>query len=116
MTRRRLDVELVRRHLARSREQAQEFINAGHVKVGGIVATKPATMVGDNAAIKISDQSDSEWVSRGAHKLLGALEAFRDGARAARAGRGAAALDGRVPVVDLPGGKRTHWRRRGPRR
>lgn len=76
MTRRRLDVELVRRHLARSREQAQEFITAGHVKVGGIVATKAASMVDESAAIKIAEQTDGDWVSRGAHKLLGALEAF----------------------------------------
>ena len=78
MTRRRLDVELVRRHLARSREQAQEFIAAGHVKVGGIVATKAASMVDESAAIKISEQTDGEWVSRGAHKLIGALDAFPD--------------------------------------
>ena len=40
MTRRRLDVELVRRHLARSREQAQDLIADGLVIVGGMVATK----------------------------------------------------------------------------
>ena len=39
----RLDAELVRRGLARSREHASELIAAGRVKVSGAVATKPAT-------------------------------------------------------------------------
>ena len=76
MTRRRLDVELVRRHLARSREQAQEYIAAGYVLVGGIVATKPATQVDEQAAIKVTVDAQDDYVSRGAHKLLGALDAF----------------------------------------
>ncbi len=41
MTRRvRVDAELVRRGLARSREQAAALIEAGSVTVGGTVATK----------------------------------------------------------------------------
>ena len=39
----RLDAELVRRGLARSREHASELVAAGKVKVSGTVATKPAT-------------------------------------------------------------------------
>ena len=45
MARRRLDAELVRRGLARSREQAQRLIEEGRVTVAGARATKPATQV-----------------------------------------------------------------------
>ena len=76
MVRRRLDVELVRRHLARSREQAQEFIDAGFVEVNGMVATKSASQVEENAAIRVNTDPDEDYVSRGAHKLIGALDAF----------------------------------------
>ena len=76
MTRRRLDVELVRRHLARSREQAQEFIESGLVQVAGILATKAASQVDESVSIKVAIDAQEEYVSRGAHKLIGALEAF----------------------------------------
>ena len=76
MTRRRLDVELVRRHLARSREQAQDLIADGLVVVGGMIATKAATQVDESAAIKVNLDADDDYVSRGAHKLIGALDAF----------------------------------------
>ena len=79
---RRLDAELVRRGLARSRGQAAELLAAGRVDVGGATATKPATQVDPAAAIVVRpDPSDSpDYVSRGAHKLVGALDAFaRDG-------------------------------------
>ncbi|MEY4493509.1 MAG: hypothetical protein RL355_858, partial [Actinomycetota bacterium] len=76
MARRRLDVELVRRHLARSREQAQEFIENGLVELNGIVANKAASQVDESAAIKVNAQSGDDYVSRGAHKLIGALDAF----------------------------------------
>lgn len=76
-TRRRLDAELVRRRIARSREHAAELIRAGRVEVGGIRATKPATGVGPEASIRVSDAgAEEDWASRGAHKLLGALAAF----------------------------------------
>ncbi len=76
MTRRRLDVELVRRHLARSREHAQSLIDSGYVMVNGLVAAKSATQVDENAAIKVDDSVIDDYVSRGAHKLIGALDAF----------------------------------------
>ena len=74
----RLDAELVRRGLARSREHASELIAAGKVKVSGTVAGKPATGVGADAPIVVdtSEHEDPGYASRGAHKLLGALEAF----------------------------------------
>jgi 23S rRNA (cytidine1920-2'-O)/16S rRNA (cytidine1409-2'-O)-methyltransferase len=75
--RRRLDAELVRRKLARSREHASELIAAGRVTVGGTTATKPATQVETSAAVVVAkDDSDPEYVSRGGHKLAGALAAF----------------------------------------
>lgn len=75
--RQRLDKELVRRGLARSRDQAAELVAAGRVRVGGAVATKPATGVAADAAIVVSHADDGHsYVSRGAHKLLGALDAF----------------------------------------
>lgn len=77
MTRlRRLDAELVRRGLARSREHATELISAGSVRVAGTTATKAATQVDPAAAIVVSAADGPTYASRGAHKLLGALAAF----------------------------------------
>ncbi|TIC79161.1 TlyA family RNA methyltransferase [Nocardioides sp. GY 10113] len=73
----RLDAELVRRGLAPSRERAARLIADGRVKVGGVAATKPATGVTTDVAIVVSEGDDGpDYVSRGAHKLLGALAAF----------------------------------------
>ncbi|QKG19656.1 TlyA family RNA methyltransferase [Actinomadura verrucosospora] len=75
--RRRLDAELVRRELARSREHASQLIADGRVKVGGQRAAKPATQVETSAAILVEEAPGGpEYVSRGGHKLAGALEAF----------------------------------------
>lgn len=73
----RLDAELVRRGLARSREHASELIGAKRVKVGGTLATKPATAVTTDVALVIlDDPGHPDFVSRGGHKLAGALAAF----------------------------------------
>jgi 23S rRNA (cytidine1920-2'-O)/16S rRNA (cytidine1409-2'-O)-methyltransferase len=73
----RLDAELVRRGLARSREHAVALIADGRVAVGGRAATKPATGVDAGTPVVVrTDPDEPSWVSRGAHKLLGALEAF----------------------------------------
>ncbi|MBL1099862.1 TlyA family RNA methyltransferase [Streptomyces coffeae] len=75
----RLDAELVRRELARSREHASQLIAAGRVTVGGMTATKAATQVETSAAVVvIKDDSDPEYVSRGGHKLAGAFYAFSE--------------------------------------
>ena len=77
--RRRLDAELVRRGLARSREQAVELIAAGRVTVAGSAAGKPATQVETSAAIVVAADADGaadDYASRGAHKLAGALAVF----------------------------------------
>ena len=73
----RLDAELVRRGLARSREHASELIAARRVKVSGALATKPATGVTTDVAIVVAEDPDRpDYVSRGGHKLAGALAAF----------------------------------------
>ena len=76
-TRSRLDTELVRRGLARSREQAAELIAAGRVTVAGQTAAKAASQVSRGSAVAVSAVDDGpEYVSRGGHKLAGALAAF----------------------------------------
>lgn len=73
----RLDAELVRRGLARSREHAAELIAAKRVKVAGVVATKPATGVTTDVALVVAEDPERpDYVSRGGHKLAGALQAF----------------------------------------
>ncbi len=68
---RRLDLELVERGLARSRSHAQQQIAAGQVQVNGTVVSRPAEKVGpDDVLVSCSDP----YVSRAAHKLLGALD------------------------------------------
>jgi hemolysin TlyA family protein len=72
----RLDAELVRRGLARSRKQAAELIEQGRVAVRGVQAGKPATVVDRDTPVTIRETGEREWASRGAHKLIGALDAF----------------------------------------
>jgi 23S rRNA (cytidine1920-2'-O)/16S rRNA (cytidine1409-2'-O)-methyltransferase len=73
----RLDAELVRRGLARSREHAVSLIAEGRVSIGGQAASKPATGVEAGTPVVVrTDPDEPSWVSRGAHKLLGALTAF----------------------------------------
>jgi 23S rRNA (cytidine1920-2'-O)/16S rRNA (cytidine1409-2'-O)-methyltransferase len=74
----RLDAELVRRRLARSREHAAELVHAGRVTVSGVVAVKPATGVTTDLPIVVrEDPGRPDYVSRGGHKLAGALAAFQ---------------------------------------
>lgn len=71
----RLDAELVRRGLARSREVAADLIAANKVLVNGMVVSKSASVVDAQSSIKLVDEQD-EYVSRGGHKLSGALDHF----------------------------------------
>ena len=86
----RLDAELVRRKICDSRERARDLIDSGRVVVNGVAATKPATQVEPTTSIALSDSDEPDWASRGAHKLLGALQAFDEieveGARCLDAG------------------------------
>jgi 23S rRNA (cytidine1920-2'-O)/16S rRNA (cytidine1409-2'-O)-methyltransferase len=72
----RVDAELVRRGLARSRQQAAELIGAGRVSIDGLPAAKPATAIAVTATLKVEGDDERSWVSRGAHKLIGALDAL----------------------------------------
>jgi 23S rRNA (cytidine1920-2'-O)/16S rRNA (cytidine1409-2'-O)-methyltransferase len=73
----RLDAELVRRKLARSREQAAQLVDAGRVQVHGTVARKVAAMIDPADPVLVTgDDPADEYVSRGGHKLAGALAAF----------------------------------------
>jgi 23S rRNA (cytidine1920-2'-O)/16S rRNA (cytidine1409-2'-O)-methyltransferase len=75
----RLDAELVRRGLARSREQAAALIAEGRVEVRGTVAGKAAAQVDPADALRVlGPPAEADYVSRGGHKLAGALSAFAD--------------------------------------
>lgn len=84
----RLDVELVRRGLARSRGHARELIDHGSVLVRGQSVHKASVQVTDSEDIVLdlapADGArpvvlDASWVSRGSAKLLGALADLPDG-------------------------------------
>jgi 23S rRNA (cytidine1920-2'-O)/16S rRNA (cytidine1409-2'-O)-methyltransferase len=83
----RLDAELVRRGLARSRQQAAELIADGRVVVRGVAARKPATAVEPDAPVVVRAGDGPAWASRGALKLLGALAAFEPAGLAVRGRR-----------------------------
>jgi 23S rRNA (cytidine1920-2'-O)/16S rRNA (cytidine1409-2'-O)-methyltransferase len=68
----RLDVWLVDRGLAPSREKAQALIMAGRVRVNGEPGAKPGTPVRDSTRVEVLP--GPEHVGRGAIKLAGALE------------------------------------------
>ncbi|MGQ0624513.1 MAG: TlyA family RNA methyltransferase [Sporichthyaceae bacterium] len=73
----RLDAELVRRGLARSREHAGDLISAGRVSVHGRTATKSATQVElADPVLVTEDSAEARYASRGGHKLAGALDCF----------------------------------------
>ena len=65
----------MRRDLARSRAEAQQLISDSKVLVGGMPTPKPATLVASDTPIELVTD-EKRWVSRGAMKLLSALESF----------------------------------------
>ncbi len=67
----RLDRLVVDRGLARSRSQAQALILDHRVRVDGAVVSRPSALVGPAAVL--TAETDP-YVSRAAHKLLGALD------------------------------------------
>jgi len=67
----RLDTELVRRGLARSRTQARSLIDAGRVQVDGRAVTKASARVESSTLIEAESET---YVSRAAYKLMGALD------------------------------------------
>ncbi|HYP73815.1 MAG TPA: TlyA family RNA methyltransferase [Microbacterium sp.] len=70
----RLDAAVAARGLSRSRTHAAQLIQAGLVSVDGAPVVKPATKVDD--AQEISVAARDHYVSRAAHKLIAALDAF----------------------------------------
>jgi 23S rRNA (cytidine1920-2'-O)/16S rRNA (cytidine1409-2'-O)-methyltransferase len=74
MKSRRLDVELVERGLAESREQAQRLILAGEVWVEGQRWDKASKPCAASASIEV--RGAERYVSRGGFKLEGALKGF----------------------------------------
>ncbi|WP_125776668.1 TlyA family RNA methyltransferase [Antribacter gilvus] len=89
----RVDAELVRRGLARSRKHAAELVAAGLVVADGRAVTKPSVSVPTAAVIDVAggEFSEFEYASRAGLKLAGALDALDalpagDGARLTVAG------------------------------
>lgn len=78
MTLRRLDAELVRRGMAPSRESAKSLVESGSVELRGTVVTKPHRQIDTDDPLVVRAQRPRQWVSRGAFKLLSALEAFAE--------------------------------------
>ncbi len=75
MAKRRLDLEIVRRGMASSRESAQRLIMAGRVRVNSQPARKADLRVDEQSAIELVGAT-SEYASRGGLKLAAALDHF----------------------------------------
>lgn len=72
----RLDVLLVEQGFAESREKAQALILAGQVLTGDQLLGKPGMKISGDTVLRIRGDVDP-YVSRGAYKLLGALQEFQ---------------------------------------
>ena len=70
----RLDAALAARGLARSRTHAARLIADGLVTVNGLGVVKPSAKVADDAVLEVA--ASDRYVSRGAHKLIAALDGF----------------------------------------
>lgn len=70
----RLDSALSERGIARSRTHAARLIADGLVSVDGVPALKPSLRVRGDQEVAVAGLD--HYVSRAAHKLLGALESF----------------------------------------
>ncbi|MBO0607762.1 TlyA family RNA methyltransferase [Myceligenerans salitolerans] len=102
----RVDAELVRRGLARSRRHAAELVAAGRVSVDGRTVAKPSAAVADDAGVAVTpgDPGEAAYASRAGLKLAGALDALAAG-RPAGTGSGVAGVTraGDVFLVAPPG-------------
>ena len=72
--RRRIDVLMVERGLAPTREKAQALLMAGSVTVDGRPVSKPGTAVAAEAGIDVREPLP--YVGRGGEKMAGALDAL----------------------------------------
>lgn len=71
----RLDNLLVERGLAATRSRARDLIKRGLVRINGAGEDKPARMTPEDASLEVAGDA-SRYVSRGAEKLISALDAF----------------------------------------
>lgn len=71
----RLDVLLVERGMAPTREKAQRIVRAGQVRLGTEVLDKPGRLVDVDADLDVADLRE-RFVGRGGYKLLAAFQAF----------------------------------------
>ncbi len=76
-TRQRLDIMLVGRGLAASRDRARDLIISGAVTVNGKMVQKPAKVCAGESVIEIKP-GGNPWVSRAGLKLAGAINGFKD--------------------------------------
>jgi 23S rRNA (cytidine1920-2'-O)/16S rRNA (cytidine1409-2'-O)-methyltransferase len=74
MTKKRIDILLVDRGLAESRNRAQRLVMAGEVRANGEMVHKASALVEQNAELEIKQQP--QYISRGGNKLAAAIEAF----------------------------------------
>lgn len=72
----RIDVALVERGLARSRNQASTLVEANRVLINGKAAKKSSQPVEDQDKVTVLEAID--YVSRAGHKLAKALDAFSE--------------------------------------
>ena len=75
-SRKRLDVLLVERGLAESRQKAQAMILAGEVEIDGQRADKAGLNTAENAHVEVHSRLQ-KYASRGGFKLEGALDDFQ---------------------------------------
>ncbi|MEL6343159.1 MAG: TlyA family RNA methyltransferase [Myxococcota bacterium] len=74
-SRERIDVRVVNAGLAETRMRAQALIRAGKILVNDVVVDKPGTRVDVDAPMRLKG-APLKYVSRGGHKLEGALDHF----------------------------------------
>lgn len=74
MTTSRLDAAMASRGLARSRSHALQLITEGRVRVNGAAVVRASRPVTETDSIDV--EGETRYVSRAAHKLIGALDAF----------------------------------------
>ena len=99
----RADVALAARGLARSRTEGAALIRAGQVLLDGRPVRRPSDRVAADATLRLRDPGP-RYVSRAAHKLVSALEAFPDVGVAGRRALDAGASTGGFTQVLLERG------------
>jgi 23S rRNA (cytidine1920-2'-O)/16S rRNA (cytidine1409-2'-O)-methyltransferase len=75
MNKQRLDIELARRGLVRTRSQAESYIKLGEVTVDGKVVIKPGLLVGEDARIEL--KAKEQYVSRAGLKLASVAKTLK---------------------------------------